>query len=95
MEKLTEQDISFAQGFIEEWLKDSPAQVKEHLKVLADGVVFYREKFLVVEEDYTKLLDRYNQLTALSSNYLAALSQQKEQIDSLLIETQREFHKTE
>jgi hypothetical protein len=97
MEPLNEQelDISMGQGFLEEWLKDAPGAVKDNLKTLADGVSFYRQKYLDAQQDYTELQEKYSQLTALSSSYLALLSQQKEQIDQLLIETQREFHKTE
>lgn len=95
LEKLTPQDISFAQGFIEEWLKDAPDPVKEHLNVLVDGVAFYREKYIIAQEDYDRLQNNYNQLTALSASYLGLLEQQKEEINGLLIETQREFHKTE
>ncbi len=97
MEPLSEKelDISHVQGFLEEWLKNEPAAVKENLKTLIDGVTYYRKKYLDAQEDYSKVLEKYNQLTALSSSYLGLLSQQKEQIDGLLIETQREFHKPE
>lgn len=90
-----ELDISMAQGFLDEWLKDSPGAVKDNLKTLADGVTFYRDKFIEIQEGYTKLQENYNQLAALSSSYLALLNQQKEQIDQLLIEEQRDFHRGE
>jgi dsDNA-binding SOS-regulon protein len=95
MEKLTIEDISFATGFIEEWLKNAPAQVKEHLRVLADGVTLYREMYGNAKDDYDSLLDRYNQLTALSANYLQMIKEQREQMNSLLADGQREFHKAE
>jgi|ERR1700676_428398 len=96
-----ELDISFAQGFVESLIEGGNEDPKiksamlENIKTLADGIAFYRQKYLEAQEDYDKLLGNYNQLTALSSNYLASLAQQREQIDGLLIETQREFHKSE
>lgn len=88
-----ELDISHVQGFLEEWLKNEPVVVKENLQTLIDGVEYYRKKCLDAQEDYSKVLEDYNRLTALSAGYLQHISQQKEQIDGLLIETQREFHR--
>lgn len=97
MEPLNEKelDISHVQGFLEEWLKNEPAAVKENLKTLIDGVAYYRKKYLDAQEDYSKVLEDYNRLTALSAGYLQHISQQKEQIDGLLIDSQREFHRPE
>jgi hypothetical protein len=97
MDPLTEheQDISFAIGFLEGWTDAEPSQVKENLKIIIDGIALYRQKYIVFQEDYEKLRDNYNHLAALSSSYLALIAQQKEQIDSLLINDQREFHRTE
>lgn len=94
MESLNEKelDISMAQGFLEEWLKDAPAAVKEHLELLVSGISFYREKCSEAQEDRSRTLDIYNQLVAQSALYLQSMQQQREQIDQLLIETQREFH---
>jgi hypothetical protein len=97
MEQLSEQelDISMARGFLEEWLKNEHAQVLDNLKVLADGVAFYRQKYLEQQADYSTLLEHYNRLTAQSAQYLQYMQQQKEQMDQLLIDGQREFHKPE
>ena len=94
---ITEQelDISMAKGFLEEWLKESPEAVRDNLKTIVDGVSLYRQKYLDIQEDYNKTLESYNRLTALSSLYLQQISQQKEQIDQLLIDTQRDLHRTE
>lgn len=95
MESTVEElDISWARGFLDEWLKDAPPAVKENLDVLTGGVSYYRDKFLAIQEDHAKLQESYNQLTALSASYLGLLNQQKEQIDGLLADSQREFHKT-
>jgi hypothetical protein len=87
-----EQDYSFSQGFIEEWLKDAPQQVKEHLATLVSGIIAYREKYVAIQEDYDKLLQRYNDLTAVSAQHLEFMRQQKEQLDQALIENQRGYH---
>lgn len=87
-----EQDIAQAQGFLQEWLRNDLPQVKDNLKIVIDGIAHYRSKHIEVQQDYSKLLENYNQLTAQSALYLQHISQQKEQIDGLLIETQREFH---
>jgi hypothetical protein len=95
--ELTEQelDISMAVGFLNEWLKDAPQAVKDNLKVLSDGVKFYREKYTDTLDDYTTLSVRYSDLTSLSAGYLELIRQQRDQIDQQLIESQREFHKDE
>jgi hypothetical protein len=87
-----EQDYSFSQGFIEEWLKDSPKQVKEHLATLVSGITAYREKYVTIQEDYDKLLQRYNELTAVSAQHLEFMRQQKEQLDEALVREQRQYH---
>jgi hypothetical protein len=97
MEPLNDQelDTSFAQGFLEQWLKDEPPAVLDNLKTMVDGVKFYRQKYLDIQSDYAILQDHYNRLTAQSALYLQHMQQQKEQMDQLLIDDQREFHKTE
>lgn len=86
-----EQDYSFSQGFIEEWLKDSPKQVKEHLAILIAGIAAYREKYIAIQEDYTKLLDQYNRLMATSAQHLEFMSQQKLQLDEALTREQAAY----
>jgi hypothetical protein len=87
-----EQDISYARGFVEEWLKDAPAQVKENFQLVNSGISVYREKYLAVQEDHAALLDRYNALAIQAAQYLEFSRQQKELLDERLIEEQREFH---
>jgi len=88
-----EQDYSFSQGFLEEWLKDAPKQIKDHLATLISGVSGYREKYLASQEDYNKLLVQYNQLIATGAQYLQFIQQQKEQLDEALIREQRAYQK--
>jgi hypothetical protein len=87
-----EQDVAYARGFVEEWLKDAPAQVKENFQLVSSGINIYREKYLAVQEDYTVLLQRYNALTVQAAQYLEFSRQQKELLDQHLTEEQREFH---
>jgi hypothetical protein len=89
-----EQDYAYAEGFLETWLKDAPAQVKEHLKILANGIQFYREKWRVAAEDLNDTREKYQALTLQSAQHLQFMSQQKEMLDQALIENQRELHKT-
>lgn len=93
MKQLTavEQDYSFSQGFIEEWLKDAPKQVKEHLAILIEGISSYREKYVSIQEDYTKLQGEYNRLMATSAQHLEFMSQQKLQLDEALIREQSAY----
>ena len=67
----------------------------DNLKVLSDGVNFYRQKYLDIQEDYARLLDNYNRLTAQSAQFLQYSQELKNQIDQMLVDDQREFHKTE
>jgi hypothetical protein len=96
MNQLTdeERDISFSRGFLEEWLKDAPSQVHEHLKIISDAIDFYRQKYLDAQEDAANIRDKYNQLTALAAQHLQHIQQQKETIDQLLLEQQKSY-KTE
>jgi hypothetical protein len=97
MEPLSEQelDVAMARGFLEEWLKNENVVVLDNLKVLADGVAFYRQKYLEQQSDYAILQDHYNRLTAQSAQYLQYIQSQKEQMDQLLIDNQRGLHKPE
>jgi len=79
-------------------LKNQPDEVKKQVQENFDrvigGIGTYRQKYLVVQNDYADLLEKYNQLTALSAQYLGTLQTQRDQIDQLLSEDQRQFHKT-
>jgi len=95
-----EMDIAYAGSFLQEWAygEKEPTvklQLVDNVEVLVNGVTYYREKYFVAKEDYQNLLDKYNQLTALSAGYLNLMNQQKQQIDQFLIEGQRDLHKTE
>lgn len=92
-----EKEIAFSEGFLENWLQtgNAPPQVLEHLQKLSNGVKFYRDKFVSAQEDAVDQRTKYNTLTAQTAQYLQHIQQQKEQIDQLLIEQQREFHKEE
>jgi hypothetical protein len=91
---VTERDIAYAEGFLEKWLDDeeAPKPVLEQLKVLADGVRTYRSRLEEQHADLADLQSKYNSLTGLQAQYLGLMAQQKEQIDQLLVETQKEFH---
>jgi hypothetical protein len=95
----TEKDYQYSQGFLERWVElgqtskpPLPKQIGEHLKVLADGLKAYREKYVAIQEDFDRLNDLYSRLVGLSAQYLETIRFQKEQIDQTLIEQQREFH---
>ena len=90
-----ELDFGYAEGFLVEWLKGSPAQVKEHLSVLVEAIKFYKDKLADAEADLRDANDKYIVLTAQAAQYLELMSQQKELIDQNLIENQREFHTKE
>jgi len=88
-----EQDYSYSQGFLEEWLKDAPKQIKEHLAVLVAGISAYREKYTATQENHQTLLDRYNRLMAESAMHLQFTAQLKQQLDEALIREQRAYQK--
>ena len=98
MDPLTEQqlDISFAQGLLEGWVdgekEPTRTTLRENLKQLTDGIDMYRTSLQTVKTDYALLLERYNNLTSLSAQYLGLISELRQQNQDLLIETQREFH---
>lgn len=102
MQELSEKelDISYAQGLLESFLdekllKDAYKTVQESLAVLSGGVAHYRDKYVLAQQDYTTLLEKYNQLTALSSQYLGMIERQENEIKNLLVNDQRDFHRTE
>jgi hypothetical protein len=90
-----QQDFSYSQGFLEEWLKDAPAQVKGHLETLVSGLTFYRDRYTAAIQDTDTLRLQYNTLTAQSAQYLQMIQQQKELIDQQLIDSQKDLHKPE
>lgn len=89
-----EKDYTFSLGFLQEWLKDAPAAVKEQLATLASGVTAYREKYVSIQEDFDKLNAQHNQLLQSSAQFLEFMRQQKERIDQTeaLIEEQKGDH---
>lgn len=98
IQELSEQelDISYSAEFVKVWLDGAkpptPGQVIENLAVVVNGVALYRKKFLDAQEDHDILLARYNELTALTANYVQVIAELRQQNEGLLIETQREFH---
>src|SRR5258708_12987973 len=75
-----EQDYSFSQGFLEEWLKDAPKQFKDHLATLISAVSGYPEKYLASQEAYNKLLLQYNQLVSTLPPSLQIIHHQNQQL---------------
>ena len=94
-----EKDISYAVGFVKQWLgtavPPTPKQVLDHLQEIVDGVVFYRERYLMAQEDLLQTQNLYNTLAAQSALYLQAIQQKQDTIDELLVESQRELHRKE
>lgn len=88
-----ELDISYAGAFLKEWLKDAPEQVKINLNTVIDGVKLYRDKYFTEAEDFAGLQARYNELTGLTAGYLQLIQQQRQLLDEVLIEQQRDLHK--
>ena len=88
-----ELDYGYAQGFLVEWLKNSPPQVKEHLQILVDGINFYKDKVRTLEQDLETTNGRYNALTAQTAQYLDLMAQQKDLLDQTLMDNQREHHR--
>lgn len=90
-----ELDVSYAIGVIEAWLEREPQSVRDYFQEVVDGVTFYRDKYLAMQEDVTSLTSKYSQLTAQTAVYLQKIQEQDDQIKELLIETQRDLHKKE
>jgi hypothetical protein len=95
MENLNEQelDISYAQGLLEAWVGYQTSGVREqladNLKVLIDGIEFYKKKYENNQGDYILLRDRYDQLTGLCSTYLGMIQELRTQNENLLIEQRK------
>lgn len=89
-----ELDYGYSEGFLREWLKDAPAQVKEHLTIMANGISYYREKYVSAQEEYTRLNDVYAKVSAQSLEVLKIMQQQTDRINETerLIEEQRDQH---
>jgi hypothetical protein len=92
-----ELDTAYAEGLLGGVLENANASetIKEAFNSLVAGAAGYREKYIAVQMDYDSLLEKYNQLTALTSNYLQVIQELRQQVDGLLVETQREFHRKE
>ena len=94
-----ELDISYAQGFLEDWVAyEKPGvrvHLEENLKAIVAGVEFYREKYRNTQGDYVLLRDRYDQLTGLCSQYLGLIQELRQQNEQYLIESQRGLHNDE
>jgi len=68
-----EKDVSYSHSFVEHWLKldpKTPAQILEHMKIIVDGLKYYREQYLNIQEDLTDQRERYAKLTAEAGRYL-------------------------
>lgn len=90
-----EQDIAYSKGFLETWLKGdpkTPPQILEHLKVVSEGLIYYREQYIDAKEDLQDLQEKYNSLVAVSAQHLEFMRVQKEQLDQALMDSQREYH---
>jgi|SRR5579859_1227227 len=84
--KEIEKEIAYSHGFIETWLKTdpkTPPQILEHLGVIANGIAYYREQYLNIQEDLSDQQKRYAELTALSGNYLQLIQEQKELLEKM------------
>ena len=87
-----QKDYGYSQGFLEEWLKSAPPQVKQHLETLVKGIEHYRNKYLQTQEELAQRQRDYSNLAGLSASYLQQIQQQKEQLDEFLIEEQKPLH---
>lgn len=90
-----ELNIAYSQGMLEGVLKNAPPAVKSALEDLVTGVAHYKQKYDEQKQDFDNLQSNYNNLTALSAGYLQLIQELRQQNESLLIETQREFHQRE
>lgn len=85
-------DIAFAQGLLEGWLEKAPATVLENLKTLVSGVDYWKQKYYEILQQHNTLNSNYVNLTQKSGELLQQMQHQKDQIDELLIETQKDYH---
>lgn len=94
-----EMDVAYAIGLVREWLvgakPPTPSQVTEAFQEIVTGVYFYREKYITIQQDLIQSQNNYNSLAGQSVLYLEQIQQQKQHIDQLLIDDQRQFHKQE
>lgn len=88
-----DKDIFMAVGFLETWLTSEPAQVKENLGLVSAGVKEYRQLYVQQQELNVDLQTKYNDLTAVSAGYLAEIQNLRQQMEELLVETQRPTHR--
>jgi len=88
-----DQDYAYSQGFLDEWLKDAPSQVKEHLKILVDGIDSYRDNYATVQQKLDELQQQYNQALIASAQYLHLNQQLQQQLDEALAREQNNYRK--
>jgi hypothetical protein len=86
-----DQDYAYSQGFLDEWLKDAPLQVKEHLKILVDGIDAYRDNYTTIQEKLDTLQEQHNQLLIASAQYLHLNQQLQRQLDESLAREQKSY----
>lgn len=85
-------DIAFAQGLLEGWLEKAPATVLENLKTLVSGVDYWKQKYYEILQQHNTLTSNYANLTQKSGELLQQMQHQKDQIDELLIDQQKQYH---
>lgn len=90
-------DIAVSEGLIETWLKagKAPVAVLDSLKTLADGVAYWKQKFYQAQEDCQQTTSNYTNLTVVHGQALQQMQSLKDQVDELLLDSQREFHNRE
>jgi hypothetical protein len=88
-----EEDIAYCEGLLREWLSEQPAPVKEALETLAKGIGYYRGKVEEGLENFHELQTNYNALLVQSAQHISFMQQQRELLDSTLMDQQREYHK--
>ena len=83
---------SFAQGFLENWAKNEPPQLRDYLTDLVNGLDYWRQKYYAIVEDYQKLNANYTNLTVAHGQLLQEAQFLRDQNTELLVESQKEFH---
>lgn len=91
-------DVAYDIGLVREWLAGAknpatPDQITEAFQEIVTGINFYREKYIMIQQDLIQLQNNYNALAGQSALYLEQIQQQRQHIDQLLIDDQREVHK--
>lgn len=90
-------DVAYSIGLVREWLAGAkpptPGQVTEAFQEIITGINFYRERYIMIQQDLIQSQNNYNALAGQSAIYLEQIQQQKYHIDQLLIDDQRQLHK--